>query len=350
VLTVSARTREIAGDHEDGQRLGESALAMAQSLGLDELVAHALTTIGMAKLGMGDRTGIADIERAFDVALEVGAPLASGVASNLAIQFMFDGDLQRADELWAESGRLAERFGDEASLFFLSASGLWLAFADGRWDQAFEAADAFIKECETGSPHTNEWLVRTVRGSIREARNDAAGALVDHLRGVEVARTIQNPIYLAETLANCAATLAGREEREQALVMLYEVVDLTREHGMSSGLAICGLFADELGITDELRAAIEKAPGPEFRGWQDAFLLVLAGNLRGAADRFAAMGNATFEARQRLQAGERLLTSGQRAAGDVELQKALDFYRSVGATSFVERGEALLAAAQSESA
>jgi hypothetical protein len=132
--------------------------------------------------------------------------------------------------------------------------------------------------------------------------------------------------------------------------MLEEVVDLTREHGMTSGLATCGLFADELGITDKLRAAIEKAPGPEFRGWQDAFLLVLAGDLCGAADRFAAMGNATFEARQRLHAGERLLTFGQRAAGDVELQKALDFYRSVGATLFVERGEALLAAAQSESA
>ena len=101
---------------------------------------------------------------------------------------------------------------------------------------------------------------------------------------------------------------------------------------------------------DELRAAIEKAPGPEFRGWQDAFLLVLAGDLRGAADRFAAMGNATFEARQRLHAGERLLTSGQRAASAVELQKALDFYRSVDATLFVERGEALLAATQMESA
>jgi hypothetical protein len=177
-----------------------------------------------------------------------------------------------------------------------------------------------------------------------------AGALADHLRGVEVAREIQNPVYLAETLANCAATHAGRGERDQALVMLHEVVSLTREHGMCSGLAICGVFADELGMTDELRAAIEKAPGPEFRGWQDAFLLVLAGDLRGAADRFAAMGNATFEARQRLHAGERLLTSGQRATGDVELQKALDFYRSVGATSFVERAEALLANAQRDSA
>jgi class 3 adenylate cyclase/ATP/maltotriose-dependent transcriptional regulator MalT len=350
VLTVSARTREIAGDHEDGKRLGESALAMAESLGLQELAAHALTTIGMAKQGMGDRTGVADMERALEVALELETPIASGIAANLAIQFMFDGNLQRANPLWAESARLAERFGDEASLFFLSASRLWLAFAAGRWDEALEAADAVIEECETGSPHTNEWLVRIARGSIRDARGDAAGALADHLRGIEVAREIQNPVYLAETLAHCAATLAARGRPEQALVMLRELVSLTRDHGMCSGLAICGLFADELGITDELRAAVEQAPGPEFRGWQDAFLLVLAGDLRGAADRFAAMGNVTFEARQRLHAGERLLTGGQRAAGDVELRKALDFYRSVDAAYFVERGEALLAAAQSASA
>jgi class 3 adenylate cyclase len=349
VLTVSARTREIAGDHADGKRLGESALAMAQTLELDELVVHALTTIGMAKVGMGDRTGIADIERALDVALEVETPIASGVAGNLAIQFMFAGDFRRGGELWAEARRLAERFGDEAALYFQRPSELWFEFVKGSWDHVLEAADAFINECETGSPHTSEWLVRMTRGSIREARGDAAGALADHLRGVEVAREAQNPIYLAETLANCAAALAGRGEREQALVMLYEVVDLTRRHGMCSGLAISGLFADELGVTNDLRAAIEEAPGPEFRGWQDAFLLVLAGDLRGAANRFAAMGNAAFEARQRLHAGERFLASGQHAAGEVELEKALDFYRSVQATSFVERGEALLAA-QSESA
>jgi tetratricopeptide (TPR) repeat protein len=346
VLTVSARTRAIAGNYEDGKRLGEAALAMAESLELDELAANALTTIGMAKQGMGDRTGVADIERALEVALEIGSPIASAVASNLGVQLMFDGDLRRADELWAESARLAQRFGDEAMRFFLSASRLWLAFIAGRWDEAVESADAFIERCETGSPHTNEWNVRNVRGSIRGARGDAAGALADHLRGVEVAREIQNPVYLAETLSNCAATYAGRGDREQAIGMLRELVDLTREHGMCSGLAICGVFADELGMTAELRAAVEKAPGPEFRGWQDAFLLVLAGDLRGAADRFAAMGNATFEARQRLHAGERLLASGQRAAGEVELQRALAFYRAVGATFFVERAEKLLTAAK----
>ena len=42
--------------------------------------------------------------------------------------------------------------------------------------------------------------------------------------------------------------------------------------------------------------------------------------------------------------------TGERAEGEAELEKALAFYRSVGATFFLERGEALLDAAQSASA
>jgi class 3 adenylate cyclase/tetratricopeptide (TPR) repeat protein len=343
VLTVSARTREIAGEHRDGKRLGESALAMAENLGLDELGAHALTTIGMAKQGLGDHTGRFDIERALELALEIDSPTASGVASNLAVQFMFEGDLRRADELWTESWRLSERFGDEASLRFLIAPRLSVDYLLGRWAQALEAADTFIADCETGSPHTNEWNARTFRGAIREARGDAEGALADHTRGVAYAREIQNPLYLAETLAHCAATVAGQGDCEQALTMLDEVIRLTRKHGMVSGLAICGVFAGELGVTNELRTAIEEAPGPAFRGWHEVFLLILAGDLLGAADRFAAMGNRAFEARQRLHAGERLVDSGHRAAGEAELRRALDFYRSVEAAHFVSRAEMLLA-------
>jgi class 3 adenylate cyclase len=350
VLTVSARMREIAGDHRDGRRLAESALAMAERLGLDELRAHALTTLGMAKEGMGDLTGRVDMEEALDLALEIDSPTASGIAGNLAVQAMFAGHLDRADELWAQGQQLAERFGDTASVRFYGPPRFWLDYVLGRWNQALEDADAFIAACETGSPHTNEWLARMVRGSIREARGDAEGALADHLRGVEVARGIQTPVYLAETLAHSAATHAERGEDEHALTMLQEVIPLTRDHSLCSGLALCGLFADRLGVRDELRDAIEKSPGPDFQGWRGAFLLVLAGDLRGAADHFAAMGNRAFEARQRFHAGQRLIGHEHRAEGETELQTALAFYRSVDATYFAERAEQLLAQAQRASA
>ncbi len=58
----------------------------------------------------------------------------------------------------------------------------------------------------------------------------------------------------------------------------------------------------------------------------------------------------TLEALARLLGGEELIDAGRRAEGEAEIEKALAFYRSVGATFFVQRGERLLAEAQSASA
>jgi hypothetical protein len=62
------------------------------------------------------------------------------------------------------------------------------------------------------------------------------------------------------------------------------------------------------------------------------------------------MGAPAIEADVRFGAAERLLEEGRTAEGLAELDKALAFYRSVRATFFIERGEALLAAAQRDSA
>ena len=63
-----------------------------------------------------------------------------------------------------------------------------------------------------------------------------------------------------------------------------------------------------------------------------------------------AFGGPSFEALARLFGGEELIDAGRRAEGEAELEKALAFYRSVGATFFIQRGETLLAPAQSASA
>jgi hypothetical protein len=49
-----------------------------------------------------------------------------------------------------------------------------------------------------------------------------------------------------------------------------------------------------------------------------------------------------MEARLRLRAGEELIEAGRRAEGEAELAKALAFYRTVDATYFIRRAEALL--------
>ena len=65
VLSTVSRFRMLAGESEEAVRVGEEALAMATSLGLDELRVHALTNIGPARFDLGrSAEGVADLEQA----------------------------------------------------------------------------------------------------------------------------------------------------------------------------------------------------------------------------------------------------------------------------------------------
>jgi hypothetical protein len=56
------------------------------------------------------------------------------------------------------------------------------------------------------------------------------------------------------------------------------------------------------------------------------------------------MGAVTDEAHDRLRLAEVLVQQSRRAEADTQLQRALAFYRSVGATRYIRQAEALLAA------
>jgi hypothetical protein len=72
--------------------------------------------------------------------------------------------------------------------------------------------------------------------------------------------------------------------------------------------------------------------------------------LAQAAEQYAAASILLFEAEARLRLTEQLVSEGRRAEAEVEVDKALAFYRPIGATLFPDWGERLLADAQSESA
>ncbi|HXF98286.1 MAG TPA: AAA family ATPase [Gaiellaceae bacterium] len=351
VLTVSARMALFAGENEEGLRVADAALRMSEELGLDELRAHALTTVGMAKRFLDDATGIGDIESALALALEIDSPLASPIANNLAVQALIDGDLAAAEAGYLEAARLAERFGDAASMRFLRGNLLWMDFARGRWERALERAEAFIAECEAGSPHTQEWNARVVRASIRAARGDEEGALADLSRALALTREKADPDHVRIALTLNAALLVERGELERARAYTEEAIALTREHGLHGALLHFAPSAHRLGVAEELAAAIESGPGPRAPRWRDAVLKSLAGDLAAAADVAAAMGSPTFEAQLRLHAGERLLEEGRREEGVAELRKALAFFDTVGATACAAHARELLGEqAYSESA
>jgi tetratricopeptide (TPR) repeat protein len=193
VLAYIARTRTIAGEASAGLRLATQALAMADALQIEELRAHALATVGLAKGYLGEPSGADDEIQALEIAMAANSPFAGSIANNVAVHAIFAFDLQRAAALFDEGLQIAERYGDAPGARWLRGQQAGFGVFFERWDDVSRLMDEFIAECEAGSPHYTEATVRRERARIREARGDRAGALADFERAVSLARHTEDP-------------------------------------------------------------------------------------------------------------------------------------------------------------
>ena len=350
VLAVSARIREISSDHDVARQLAESALAMAEKLGLDELRAHALTTIGMTKNSTGDASGIEDMERALELALEIGSPVAGPIVNNLAVEAFLTGDLERTEDLYAESIRISLRLGDRESARFTEANQMWMDYFLGRWDTALERTDEFIAACEAGAAHANEFAMRIIRGSIRLARGQPEAALADHRRSVELTRGFEAADATA-ALSAYSATLTYLGRMEEARAAAEELIAVMRGAGVGRIFELAPVVGElGSGLRERLLEVVE-ANAPQRRVvWRDGVVAALRGDLVAAAHVGSDTGNVNWEALLSFHAGRELVEQGRRAEGEALLRRALAYYETVGASFFLERGEALLASAQRDSA
>ena len=93
----------LAGDHEQAIGVAQDALEIAEALELDELRAHALTTIGSAKFHIELSTGRPELEQALEIALAADSPIAAVTLNNLAVLAIWEGDFRRGYEVYPES-------------------------------------------------------------------------------------------------------------------------------------------------------------------------------------------------------------------------------------------------------
>ena len=76
-LCMLARSASRASDYVESARISGDALALAESLELDEVRASALVSLGAAKLELGeDEGGFADLEESIELARSLGSPEA----------------------------------------------------------------------------------------------------------------------------------------------------------------------------------------------------------------------------------------------------------------------------------
>ncbi len=323
-------------DPAEAVRLGEEALAMAGQLELDELQAHALTTMGFAKAAVGDEGGVRDLEQAVEIGDAAGSPESIRARSLLAAVLAHEGDLRRSSRLRAEAWNDAQRFGNPFVIRFLESESVFDNYWAGRWDEALRVADDFIADAEQGSRHYGEILCHEIRAEIRLAAGDRKGALEDAAWSLESARQTGHPQSLYPALATEARALLDSGETRQAGQLVDELLALwTSEPKLppSFWLADLVVVLEALGREREIEAFAD-GTGARTR-WLDAALAFVR-DPRSAAQLYAEIGSRPDEAFAHLRAGER-------EQAEAELTQALDFYRSVDATAFTRRAEQALA-------
>jgi class 3 adenylate cyclase/tetratricopeptide (TPR) repeat protein len=343
VLSQIARFRALAGEVEEPIRIGSEALAIASELGLEELRAQALDNVAIAKKNRGyvDES-VSDVERSIEIALTVNSPEAARGYNNLSAMLWYRGELHRSHELREETMRVAERLGAASTYRFARSNLPFYLYPVGRWDEAVRLADEIVAESEH-DPFLGEAYARRVRALIRLARDDRSGAADDAGRCLDVSRRVKDPQTLLPALAvgvrvNFELGL-GEVAEQTASELVRELTSYTGSINLE-WIPIVGSMATRAGLVEAISTALEPHRG---NPWVDAGFAVVEERFTEAADRLRTIGDTASEADVRFFAAEQHAAAGRRAEASVELDLALAFYRSVGATRYIRRGEGLLA-------
>ena len=147
---------------------------------------------------------------------------------------------------------------------------------------------------------------------------------------------------LASTVAGFELLGRTHDARKLAAELVGRIADRPAEQGIAVGFDFA-YTRTAVEFEPELREALKNAPQ---RPWTTLALTCFDRDFVRAAEMWAGAGSPTWEARLRLRAAEELIENGRRVEAEEQAQKALTFYRSVGATFFLDRGEALLAEAK----
>jgi class 3 adenylate cyclase/tetratricopeptide (TPR) repeat protein len=346
-LSTLSRFHSVALEPETAIRIGRQALKMAEDLGLDEVVAHALNNIGSARVAHADAGGIDDLERSLAITLAQNSPESVRTYLNLGTNLADLGDLRRTFAVHAEGRRTAERFGDRAGMQWFAAERLWELYWRGDWDEAAATSETLLADAEAGSPRSHsEPGARLVRGWIALPRGQLDAALQDATRLRDFARGARDlqSMFPALALRARILTSAGRDEeaREDAAELLR--IWQQSEVGIGSYWTADLAFAlSQLGRDEELLTSLAAAPSTP---WVAAARAVATSEFEQAAALYAEIGSLPDEALARLCAARRLMARGRRDKANAELDRALAFHRRVGAKRYVQEGEAVLAAAR----
>ena len=341
VLAQLARFEMLANRGEPAIARARQALAAAEALGLEWLRLHVLVSLGTARIIIGDTGGLGDLEEAIELGTRLNSPEVLRAYINLASIKDDLGDRAAGTRLHEEGLRVARRFGAGGPIQWLEAEIAYDRYCAGRWDEALERGDKFIA---TRPDHYMVSACRVVRAAVWMARGETDGALDEADGALQHSRRAQDPQNLWPVLGFNALMLLRAGRPAEAAAIGDELLALVRaaaEGVPAYWVVYAGLALAELERFDDVADLASRVSLPT--PYLDVLTALTTGDFAAAADWLGVCGWRGEEAMTRLRAGERLLAAGRGPEGEAQLVRALDFFRSVRATAYLQEGEQLLA-------
>ena len=333
VLAQVSRFQMLAAEPEEAMSIGREALQMADDLGLDGTRSSALTTIGTARVTIGDEGGIQDLERSIENARAAkNIPEHGRALLNLAVVLVIRGELVRAFEFEKEALALGRSTGEAVGLRFSEGNMIKTFYWRGDWENALRIADSFVEEAEAGRVHYLSAQAYYLRALMRFPRADL-GVIDDIEKALVLAYAAEDPQVVEPTLSIAAHILFSAGEADRPRQMLLDILESVRRASSTRvplGFSESAWLACALGLERQFLDAFAQAPTTP---WIEAASAIVAGDPLRAAGVYAEMGADPEEAYARMRSGE-----------PAQVERALAFYRSVGATRYVHECEQLLAA------
>jgi tetratricopeptide (TPR) repeat protein len=345
VLANLGRFAMLGDENERAVALGRPALALAEKLGRDEMRAHVLNNIGVARVALGEREGLDDLEASLEISRGVGGPEYVRACGNLASVLACEGQLQRSAELHREGLQISQEIGyDEPTRWLLTeiANDHMLA---GNWAEARRIVDELMPAYEE-SPFWVEPQTRVCRARMLIAEGAVEAAIVDADRAVAVVQGKSTFQGLCNPLALRARLHAELGETKDAARVTAELLDGWKETQSSyveSWVLDLWFAAWSAGEEARVKTAVEEFPIAFL--WLDVVGAFIERDFDKAAAQLESMAAISAAATARLWAGEWLVEEGRHTEAAVQLERALPFWRSVDAWRYLHRCESLLAAA-----
>lgn len=253
---------------------GERAIALAERLGNDEILAHALNNVGMARYLGGESEGAQQLERSLALALANGLEEhAARAYCNIASSAVEQHEHARAAQALADGIAYCADHDLDAWSSYLLAWRAQSGLESGRWDEA--AADASTLLGRRGLPVISRIPALATLGRLRARRGDpGADAVLDEALALALPSGELQRIWPVAVARAESAWLAGDAER--CAFEARRGFDLAAQRGHRWSLGDIALWLWRCGALggDELAGLLGRCAEPhalQMRGrWADA--------------------------------------------------------------------------------